>query len=331
MTDTTLTAAAPALATGTAPLQASPGQGQFNASVTQSIVDDWWVWLLGSGGLILIAVVAVLVLRRAARNRAPERNAAELRPATAGRAPREWDARQAEDALLKEREAFRRGLGERIEQGLNAKGEKVPELSLDLKDAIGADFIALFPVEPLSDLVRARREEFVNDWVAALTPAPRPAEGQARSALTAALAPITRVQAARNARNRKRQDDQLQQVQAAQQALLAQANDGSSTLALQEQQQALAELQFQIATIDPTAPGSAARLDATQRQLDQLTAKGATQSQARGARLQADLVQPIANGREVREEEEKVYQEPPRDARRGEPTEPSRERPTRIE
>jgi hypothetical protein len=111
----------------------------------------------------------------------------------------------------------------------------------------------------------------------------------------------------------QQQQDQLAQIAEAQQALADQAQDGM-TQGLQEQQQALMDLDVQVQAIDPAAPGAAARLDATQRQLDQATGAGVQQSAAHSRQVNADMQHPVSTGRRAAEEEEKVYQEPPPDA-----------------
>jgi hypothetical protein len=335
MTDTTPTEPLAA----TAPLKTNT-LGDVITAVGNSIVDDWWIWLLGAFALFVIGTILWVVTRTPARDRfelpTRQREAGDTDGAPGEDAmKKDSDRRDREDVMTKERNTLLRDVQTKIEQGLIDKGlhPTVAELSFDLKEEIRADFNARFPLEsptrttaerpldPRPDPSTARRQEFVDDWVNALqthlTNPTRLAEGQQRSGLTAALAPLTKVQAARKQRNADRKNDQLKQLAAAQQALADQAADGS-TQGLQQQEQALTELQFQVTAIDPAAPDAAARLDATQRQLDQIAGAGVPQSQVRNRQVNADMQQPISTPRRSpdEEEEKKVYQQTPTDAPR---------------
>jgi hypothetical protein len=356
MTDTSTTEPLAAASTAGDTTAAAPQQafslGDAITAVGNSLVDHWWAWLIGMSGFVVVVLV-VVVVRGRLRNRL-EMRARQRRVGTTDRGPgepankalQEWEARAREDRLLKERNAVASDLQTKIEQRLREKGlgAEPAALSLDEREDIRADFNREFPIEPSpnarpprdrqADPLASRREEFVTDWAdalhASLTNAAKPREGQPRSALTAALAPFTKVQAARKQRNTDRQRDQLAQIAAAQQSLVAQAESGT-TQGLQEQQQALMELDFQVQAINPAAPGAAARLDATQRQLDQATGVGMQQSAAHARKVTADMQHPVSTGRRAEEEERKVYQEPGPDAPGSERDEPPRGQDWRID
>ncbi len=134
-----------------------------------------------------------------------------------------------------------------------------------------------------------------------------------------------RLHAFHEARNRRRKTDQLEQLAAAQQALAEQAADGSNQ-GLQQQEQALTDLAFQIEAIDPASPNAADWLTATQRQLDQVNGADVQQSQARDRQVQGGIDKVILGGRGSTEEEEhKVYREPSPTDPKSEPSSPRKE------
>lgn len=329
--------------------------GDVIDAVGNSIVDDWWLWLLGAFALFVIGTV-LWVARMPARDPLalpPRQRAASDADSVPDAAIRyrleNMERRNREYAILQARNTLLLDVQERIKRGLIDQGlsPRVAELPFAVTEEIRADFNAQFPLEsptrttaerprdPRADPSTARRQEFVDDWVKALhaqsTNPTGLTEGRQRSALTAALAPLSKVQAARKQRNANRKNDQLTQLAAAQQALADQATVGN-TQGLQEQQQALTELVFQVQAINPAAPDAATRLDTTQHQLDQIAGVGVQQSQPGNRQVQSGIDNVIAAGRGSPEEEEKeFYRDRPISDPRDEPSGQYREFKPRID